>query len=164
MDTLYFQHPRRFPRNADGPFYTTGYRTRENDSPNANLVWCGDCMQCEAPEAEPDLLAPLDRQNSNTFFATTVYARRDFKSVHGRAGVLRLALRYGGRDVSIIMQLQNDPEYCDYMIGEDNQLLETVDANGNFLSFAQKIIDSRRDKWNRERRRQNKKWWQFWNW
>ena len=69
MDTDYYHHPRRLPKNVEGPFYTTGYQIHETDDADAKLIWCGDCMQCEAPEAEaPELLAPLNDENPDTFF------------------------------------------------------------------------------------------------
>jgi hypothetical protein len=44
----------RLPKNVPGPFYTTG-----------------ECLACEMPEKEaPTLLAPLDDQNSDSYFTT----------------------------------------------------------------------------------------------
>lgn len=44
--------PIRFEKNVAGDFYTTG-----------------DCMACDAPEAEArDLLAPLENDNWDTYF------------------------------------------------------------------------------------------------
>ncbi len=157
MDTDYFQHPQRFPKNSDGPFYTTGHQSRKTNSPNSPLTWCGDCLSCEAPELEaPELLAPLDDDNLDTYFVRqpTTLSEIEHACMAARVCCVR-ALRYGGLDSSIIMQLQNDPELCDYIVSADGQLQMTVDANGDLLPFAQRIVDKRH-------RQLHKKWWQFW--
>ena len=60
------QHPKRCPLNAPGPFYTMG-----------------ECLACEAPEAEaPDLLAPLTGGNYTTYFV-----RQPETAGRGRAGM-----------------------------------------------------------------------------
>ena len=67
IESNHFQNPRRFPKNADGPFYTTGYEC--NASQDSPAIWCGDCLWCEASEHEaPDLLAPLNDDNLDTHF------------------------------------------------------------------------------------------------
>ena len=121
METDYFHHPRRFPKNADGPFYTTGSQTPETNAADAAMVWCGDCMQCEAPEAEaPELLAPLNDDNLDTYFVKQPTTSSEIANACMAARVCCLsALRYGGRDQSIIKQLQNDPAMCDHIIGGD---------------------------------------------
>ena len=164
MDTDYFRHPRRFPKNADGSFYTTGYQTRETDAPDAKLVWCGDCMQCEAPEAEaPELLAPLNDESIDTYFVRQPSTQEETSKACMAARVCCVsALRYGGRDPTIIAELQNDPELCDHIIDDNGKCVMTVDEKGDLLPFAQQIVDTRRANWQREWRKRNKKWWQFW--
>ena len=51
------------------------------------------------------------------------------------------ALRYGGRDKDIIAQLQNNPEFCDYIVLADGSLKRTLDSAGHLLPFAQEIVD-----------------------
>ena len=164
MDNDYFRNPRRFPKNAGGPFYTTGHQTRETDASDAKLVWCGDCMQCEAPEAEaPELLAPLNDQNIDTYFVRQPSTRAEISKAGMAARVCCVsALRYGGRDPAIIAELQNDPELCDHIIDDNGKCVMTVDDNGDLLPFAKQIIEARRAKWQREWRKRNKRWWQFW--
>ena len=67
-----------------------------------------------------------------------------------------LAIRYGGRDRAIIRRLHNDPDVCDYIVGDDGGLSLTVDDKGDLLPFAQRIVDER------GRKKLEKKWWQFW--
>lgn len=91
-----FLHPRRFPKNAAGPFYTTGSESKEG--------WGDDCLECQAPEVEaPDLLAPHSEDNFDTYCVA--------------------ALRYGGRDPEIITALGNNPELCDYILDADGNLM-----------------------------------------
>lgn len=128
------------------------------------MVWCGDCLQCEAPETEaPELLAPLNDENMNTYFLRQPRTPEELSHACMAARVCCVsALRYGGRDISIIKQLQNNPEVCDFMIAEDGQLQLTVDAKGDFLPFAQKIVDKHHAEMMRDWQKRNKKWWQFW--
>lgn len=146
MTTEYFQHPRRFPKNAAGPFYTTGHQSRMNDSPDSPMVWCGDCLWCGAPEAEaPELLAPLDDGNLDTYFLKQPATPTEIDHACTALVVCCVAaLRYGGRDLSIIRQLHNDPELCDYIVGDKDELVVTVDEKGDLLPFAQRIVELRR--------------------
>lgn len=93
--------PRRFEKNVPGPFYTTG-----------------DCMTCAAPEQEaPDLLAPLDDGNYDTYFVRQPRTPAEVESACRAIEVCcAAALRYGGADPKIIRRLGNDPEYCDQLL------------------------------------------------
>lgn len=164
METEFFQHPRRFPKNANGPFYTTGHQCRRDSSSDAPLVWCGDCLFCEAPEAEaPELLAPLTNDNMHTYFVRQPSTPAEIEHACMALRVCCVAaLRYGGKDRSIIERLNNDPEYCDYIRMPDGDSCLTVGEDGQLLPFAQRIADRLRAKWNAEYRRRQKKWWQFW--
>ena len=164
MDSDYYHHPRRLPKNAAGPFYTTGYQTRETDATDGAFVWCGDCMQCEAPEAEaPELLAPLDGDNIDTYFLKQPSSQSEIAHACMAARVCCVsALRYGGRDQSIIQLLQNDPEMCDNIVGGDGQLVMTVDADGDLLPFAKHIVETHHEELRRKHQLRKKKWWQFW--
>ena len=91
----------RFRKNVPGPFYTTG-----------------DCLACGAPEHEaPDLLAPLGRDNYDTYFvrqpATPDEVERACRALEVCCA---LALRYGGTDPKIIRRLGNEPDYCDRLL------------------------------------------------
>lgn len=157
MESDDFHYPRRFPLNAPGPFYTTGGQRSSSNQPSAERVWTGDCLSCEAPEAEaPELLAPLDDNNSDTYFLRQPSTPEEVQHACWALGVCCVAaLRYGGQDRSIIRRLGNDPELCDYIEMSDGTLRLTVGPDGELLPFAQRIRDE-------ERRRRRKKWWQFW--
>jgi hypothetical protein len=121
-------------------------------------------MQCEAPEAEaPELLAPLNDKNDDTYFVRQPATCEEISKACMAARVCCVsALRYGGRDPAIIAELNNDLEVCDYIVDPDGQIVRTVDENGDLLPFAQKIVKALRAKRQREWRKRNKKWWQFW--
>ncbi len=139
----YFTHPRRFPGNVVGPFYTTG------------SVVCGDaryvgiasdCLQCLAPEHEaPDLLAPLKQCNRNTYF---VKQPCNADEIQRACNALRVccvyALRYGGLDLDIIRQLENSPLYCDYILDDQGELVLTVGSDGELSEYAQAIVNASR--------------------
>ena len=160
MDTGYFQNPRRFPKNAEGPFYTLGHRSYGDDLMDGKTGWCGDCLACEAPELEaPELLAALDDENSDTYFVRQPSTPDEIDKACMAARVCCVvALRYGGRDQTIISKLGNDPELCDYIIDDSGNLVVTLDEEGNLLPFAQRLIEIRHLEW----RKQNRKWYQFW--
>lgn len=164
MDADYFHHPKRFPKNAPGPFYTTGYQCPESERPGAPLVWSAECLQCEAPEAEaPELLAPLNDTNLDTHFVRQPSTPDEIAHACMAARVCCVsALRYGGKDREIIDQLNNDPEVCDYIAMRDGSLRLTVDSDGKLLPFAKRIADDNRAKWDHENRKSRKRWWQFW--
>jgi hypothetical protein len=104
--------PRRFEKNAPGPFYTTG-----------------ECMACGAPEVEaPELLAPLEGENFDTYFVrqpeTPDEVERACRAVES---CCVSALRYGGTDPEIIRRLGNDPEHCDHVLpGRQVSRLERI--------------------------------------
>ncbi len=98
----------RFPKNADGDFYTIGYEYQGK--------WCGECTACGLPEDEaPELLAPLDEGNSDTYF---IRQPRNAEEIEKAISALEIccveALRYGGKDKSILKRL--DSSLCDYKI------------------------------------------------
>ncbi len=69
MEKDYFKNPKRFPKNVDGPFYTTGIQDRPFQQPDAPLKWVGDCLACGAPEAAaPELLSSMSHEDSDTYF------------------------------------------------------------------------------------------------
>lgn len=141
----YFTHPRRFPGNVEGPFYTTGTIVC-GDSRYVGIA--SDCLQCLTPEHEaPDLLAPINKSNLNTHF---VKQPCNADEVQRACNALRVccvyALRYGGRDLDVIRQLENSPLYCDYVMDEQGELVLTVGPDGQLLPFAQAIVKSQRSR------------------
>jgi uncharacterized protein (TIGR02996 family) len=114
MSEYPYRHPRRHPLNVPGPFYT-----------------CGNCMACEAPEAEaPHLLAPL-RHDGNLI---THFDRQPQSAAEVEAACRAIQvccvddLRYGGTDPRILTALGNSPAWCDYLIHEDSPTLVRADA------------------------------------
>jgi hypothetical protein len=107
----WYQHPQRFPKNAVGPFYTLGHRSSLDE-------WCGQCLACEAPEAEaPELLAPLTDGNWDTYFVRQPETQEEVEHACTAIEVCCVtALRYGGTDQSIIHRLGNNPVYSDYIV------------------------------------------------
>jgi len=164
METTYFKHPLRFPKNVDGPFYTTGHQGRATDDPTSPTVWCGDCLWCGAPEAEaPTLFAPFDDTYTNTYFVRQPSTPEELEQAIMSALVCCVfAVRYGGTDREIISKLGNDPNVCDYIVEKSGELRCAVGSDGNLLPFAQKIVNARNAELKRQRKRQEKKWWQFW--
>src|SRR4051794_16449455 len=104
MSDDYFHHPLRFPGNAEGPFYTTGYQCRATNAPWSRLEWCGDCLACEAPEHEaPELLAPLNDRNYDTYFVRQPGCADEIEHACRALEVCCVAaLRYGGKNRAII--------------------------------------------------------------
>lgn len=103
-----YLHPRRCSLNVIGPFYT-----------------CGDCLCCEAPEAEaPDLLAPLRGGNYITHFVRQPQTAAEIERACRAVVVCCVAdLRYGGTDPNIIARLDNDPMYCDHLLADTSPRL-----------------------------------------
>lgn len=103
--TVNHRPKRRCPLNAPGPFYTMG-----------------ECLACEAPEAEaPDLLAPLTGGNLTTYFVrqpeTPEEAERACRAIEV---CCVMDLRYGGTDRAIIERLGNSPNASDYVVQGDS--------------------------------------------
>ena len=146
METTYFRHPLRFPKNADGPFYTTGRPRSTADDPSSPTEWCGDCLWCGAPEAEaPNLFAPFDDKYTDTYFVRQPSTPDEIEQAIMAARVCCVsAVRYGGRDREIIAKLGNNPEMCDYFLTESGELECTVGDKGKILPFAQAIVEERR--------------------
>jgi hypothetical protein len=160
----HFVHPRRFPKNAAGPFYTLGHRCPQITSRDAPRLWCGDCLACEAPEAEaPDLLAPLSEHNIDTYFVRQPKTIDEIERACRAAKVCCVAaLRYGGQDRAIIEQLNNSPDFCDYCIDATGSIWLTVKPSGDFSRAAKKLISKYIADYQRAERRANSRWWQFW--
>lgn len=134
-----FVHPRRFPANAPGAFYTTGHPCTGTGTVDGMI---GDCLQCEAPEAEaPELLAPLNDDNLNTYFVRQPYTAVETEHACNAIRVCCVcALRYGGTDRSIITKLGNNPEHSDYILDGAGALVRVVGTSGDLLPFAQAIV------------------------
>jgi hypothetical protein len=148
-----FRNPCRFPKNVEGPFYTTGSQGKDG-------YWCSNCLWCGAPEAEaPELLAELNETNSDTYFVRQPSTPEEFaKAISACLVCCTAALRYGGKDREIIHKLGNDPEMCDFIVSRSGNLQCVVGADGKLRPFTQKIVRKSR----RQSHNDTKKWWQFW--
>ncbi len=106
-----------------------------------------DCLQCEAPEAEaPDLLAVLSKENLDTYFVRQPETADEVERACMAARVCCTgAIRYGGKDKTIINKLGNSPEYCDYFIDADGKLRRTVGDDGDLLPFAHDMVENCRN-------------------
>jgi hypothetical protein len=107
---MWHQHPKRFPKNVSGPFYTLGTIASSGE-------WCGACLACEAPEAEaPDLLAALKDGNQDTYFVRQPRTEEELERACNAIRVCCVAaLRYGGTDSTIIRRLGDTAEHSDYI-------------------------------------------------
>ncbi len=110
MDDDYFQHPKRFPKNVPGAFYTVGHISQEG-------TWCGQCLSCGVPEAEaPTLLAPLEDGNSDTYFVRQPETEDEIEQACSAIEVCCAdALRYGGKDPKILARLRRT-DCCDHQV------------------------------------------------
>ena len=164
MPKEYFGHPCRFPKNADGPFYTTGHVSRTFDNPETPPEMRGNCLWCGAPEAEaPELFAPFDDTYEDTYFIRQpVTAEETARAIRAVQVCCIRAVRYGGKDREIIARLGNDPAVCDFVVNDSGDLIGTVDTEGGLLPFAQMIAERISADLQHEWKKRNKKWWQFW--
>src|ERR1700741_2153303 len=98
----------RHPKNAPGPFYTTG-----------------GCMSCGAPEAEaPMLLSKLSHDQLETYFVRQPQDSGEIEAACRAAQVCCVSsLRYGGQDTTIIQRLGNTAEFCDYLVAAAGGLI-----------------------------------------
>jgi hypothetical protein len=98
----------RFKKKVPGPFYTSG-----------------ECLACGAPEyMAPDLLAPLDDENYETYFLKQPTTPEEIERACQAIEVCCVdALRYGGNDPSIIKRLGNNPNCCDYLLPKERNWL-----------------------------------------
>jgi hypothetical protein len=120
----------RFHKNAAGPFYTTG-----------------QCLACTMPESEaPSLLAPLNDENSDTYFIRQPETAEEIEAACRAALVCCVSsIRYGGHDPNIIRRLGNRDEHCDHLLpGGPVRVPEDNDAR-----WERAVSDPRRR-------------WQFW--
>jgi hypothetical protein len=124
------QYPPRFEKNLLGDWYTTG-----------------ECMACGAPEAEaPELLAALSDIDLDTYFVRQPATAAEVEHACRAAEVCCVAaIRYGGRDPSIIRRLGNTGECCDVVIAEDGKLQPLPPG----------------PRWQPPAQPRRRKWWQF---
>ena len=130
-----YSHPRRTSRNVEGDFYTTGYWHEGEES--------GDCLDCALPEAEaPELLANIYDEDVYTHFIKQPRNPGEVEQACEACEVCCLsALRYGGKDKSIVNRLGNNPEYCDY-VHHEGELVESLDSSGEIMPFADIYVKS----------------------
>ncbi|MDR3418740.1 MAG: hypothetical protein P4L83_21410 [Nevskia sp.] len=121
---------KRFHKNVPGDFYTTG-----------------DCMACTLPEGEaPELLAPLEGDNSDTYFIRQPRTPEEIEHACSAAEVCCVnAIRYGGHDQWIIRRLGNQSDYCDHLLPQGPVGLEWETD----------------ERW-RQAVKAQKPWWKFW--
>jgi hypothetical protein len=120
MQKDYYIHPRRFPKNVDGPFYTLGDQLKDGS-------WCGDCISCGTPEIEaPTLLAPLTEENGDTYFTRQPETEEEIDmACNAIKSCCVNALRYGGNDPKILAKLKNkDCDNTEFFV----QVKQQVDA------------------------------------
>lgn len=123
----------RFPKSVPGPFYTTG-----------------ECLACTVPEQEaPDLLAPLDEENSDTYFVRQPQTPEEVQRACFAARVCCVsAIRYGGTDPEIIRLLGNREEYCDHLLPGGPLRLDGESDSRWKRALGENNVDS--------------PWWKFW--
>ena len=100
----------RFPKNAEGDFYTTG-----------------DCLSCGVPEElAPECLAPLDDPDNElgeTYFLRQPATPSEVRKVCAAAKSCCVdSIRYAGTDKEILQLLDNDPNFCDFPKGRPPNL------------------------------------------
>lgn len=135
MEEAPFHHPRRFLGNAPGPFYTLGEGST------------ADCLACGTPEAAaPELLASAEGENANTYFLRQPSTPEEVEAACQACEVCCVsALRYGGRDLSIIKRLGNNPGLCDFVVDQRGELVATVASSGRLLpEFERSVGGSQR--------------------
>lgn len=134
------QHPRRLRCNVEGDFYATG----ENPVNCLSDRWMGDCLACGGPESvAQDLLAELNESNITTYFVRQPKTPEEIKRACDALKHCCVdALRYGGRDLTIISKLDNDPALCDYVINENGMLVYCLDDQGDLFPWAQQIVNA----------------------
>lgn len=139
-----FQHPRRFPKNAEGAFYTLGTLCKPPEGSDHPPEWCGDCLWCGAPENEaPELFAPFDETYTDTYFKRQPETHEELARAIESSKVCCVdAVRYGGTDRNIITAMGNNPATCDYIIAPDHSLELTVGPDGNLLPFAREMAEA----------------------
>lgn len=109
------------------------------------------------------MFAPFDDTYTDTYFVRQPSTSEEIEQAIMAARVCCVtAIRYGGTDREIISKLGNDPAVCDYIITESGQFRYTVGSDGKLLPFAQSIVEARQAELQRQWKRRNKKWWQFW--
>lgn len=131
-------HPRRLFCNVAGDFYATG----ENPKPGEpRSRWMGDCLTCHGPESQAqELLAEINNENRTTYFVRQPETELETEQVCRAVQYCCVdALRYAGQNATIISRLENNPAYCDYLIGKDGRMVYCLEENGELLPWAERI-------------------------
>ena len=120
-----FEHPRRLAKNAPGPFYTMG-----------------GCLACDMPESKaPELLAPLEGDNYETFFARQPRTTEEIEhACEALESCCVSDLRYGGKDRKIIERLGNSPEFCDHVLDVSGEIIVAVSLDGNLRPEFDEVV------------------------
>ncbi len=130
-----------FQKNVSGPFYTTG-----------------ECLACGLPEdLAPECFAPLTDDNQDTYFLRQPQTDEETARVCEAAAVCCTnAIRYAGNDPTIISQLGNRPDHCDFLLpGGPMRLSWETDEQWELVkrAAAQREIT----------KLATRPWWQFWS-
>ena len=108
MNEEWYKHPRRHPKNVDGPFYSLA----EGDKDDTH----SECLDCELPQSEGNhLISSLNGDDGDTYFVKQPETPEEIDMAITACGVCCVnGLRYGGKDPEIIKQMDSDE--CDYKI------------------------------------------------
>lgn len=128
-----YTHPNRTSKNVQGDFYTIGYWHDGEEF--------GECLDCLLPESlAPKLLADIENEDTYTHFIKQPETQDEIEQACDACESCCIsALRYGGQDLKIIRTLENNPEYCDYII-HNGKLQISLDSKGEYLPFSEKIV------------------------
>ena len=116
MNQHSYIHPRRHPKNVEGPFYSLAEQMSENGEIHS------ECLDCDIPQAEArELIKSLDGEDGDTYFIRQPITPEEISSAISATDVCCVnALRYGGSDPMIISRM--DPALCDYEIKQNGEV------------------------------------------
>ncbi len=108
MKEEWYKHPKRHPKNVDGPFYSLAeFSGKDSHS---------ECLDCDIPQGEArNLIQSLDGENGDTYFIKKPTSEKELQEAIASTEVCCVdAIRYGGNDPKIIKQMHQT--LCDYKI------------------------------------------------
>ena len=113
MTQKWYKHPKRHPKNIDGPFYSLTDGDL-NDKENCH----SSCLDCDLPQGEArKLIKPLEGQDGDTYFIKQPETPEEvISAIHSTELCCFQAIRYGGDDPNIIKRMDSD--LCDFYINE----------------------------------------------
>jgi len=106
----WYRHPKRHPKNVDGPFYSLAYYSEEEK------CYHSECLDCDLPQGEAKgLLKNLYDKDGDTYFIKQPTSLEEVDKAISAIDVCCLCvLRYGGNNPDIIKRIAQDS--CDYVI------------------------------------------------